>query len=302
MLKVPRQALVGMTADAVVIAGPTASGKSALALEIARRRNGVIINADSMQVYSALWIVTARPSAADLQLADHRLYGHVPALEAWSVARWLAEARSQFEILRSQGRLTIFVGGTGLYITALLEGLSAMPEPDPAVRAHWRKIAVDTPDALHGELVLRDPAAAGKLHPGDRQRLVRALEIFDTTGLPISHFQMAGNRSPVLAKGRIEKHLLLPDRALLHQRINQRFEAMVAAGALEEVAKLAKLHLPPDLPVMKAIGVAQLLACQQGLTTQEQAIALGQAATRQYAKRQSTWFRNQFGAGWQVRA
>lgn len=284
--------------DAILIAGPTASGKSALALEMAQRTGGVIVNADSMQVYSALRVLTARPGAEELALAEHRLYGHVAADAQWSVASWLEDARAVFEELREQGRTAIFTGGTGLYFKALTEGISSMPQPDPAVRAHWRAVALDAPERLHGELAARDPAGAASLRPTDRQRLVRALEIFDTTGRPIAYFQATGQRLPVLSGARVERFLVEPQRAELHKRIDRRFEAMMEAGAAQEVSALLKLQLDAEMPVMKAIGVPQLSAWLRGELALEEAVAAAQAATRQYAKRQSTWFRHQLGEGW----
>ncbi len=217
--------------QAILIAGPTASGKSALALQMARRTGGVIVNADSMQVYDALPVLTARPGPDELAQAEHRLYGHVAADAPWSVALWLADARAQFEELRAQGRTAIFTGGTGLYFKALLEGISAMPEPDPNIRAHWRAVAASEPERLHGELARRDAAGAASLGPADRQRLVRALEVFDSTGMPISHFQARGAREPVLEGAIVERYLVEPARAELHGRIARRFDVMLAAGA-----------------------------------------------------------------------
>jgi tRNA dimethylallyltransferase len=284
--------------EAILIAGPTASGKSALALEMARRTGGVIVNADSMQVYDALPVLTARPTADDLRQAEHRLYGHVGADAPWSVALWLGDARVLFEEMRAQGRTAIFTGGTGLYFKALTEGISAMPEPDPAIRAHWRTVAAIAPERLHGELALRDPAGADVIGPADRQRLVRALEVFDSTGLPIAHFQAQGLREPVLEGARVEQYLVEPDRAELHSRINRRFDAMLDAGALEEVRALLSLQLPPSMPVMKAIGVPQLAAFLGEQITIEEDADAAKAATRQYAKRQSTWFRHQLAGEW----
>jgi len=286
--------------EAILIAGPTASGKSALALEMARRTGGVIVNADSMQVYDALPVLTARPGPEELAQAEHRLYGHVPADAPWSVALWLGEARAQFEELRAQGRTAIFTGGTGLYFKALTEGISVMPQPDPQIRAHWRAVAASEPERLHGELARRDAQGAVLLEPADRQRLVRALEVFDSTGLPIGHFQAHGAREPVLEGVSVERYLVELDRAELHARIARRFDAMLAAGALDEVRALLALDLAPSMPVMKAIGVPQLAALIRGEASLEEAVEAAKAATRQYAKRQSTWFRHQLGGGWGV--
>ncbi len=284
--------------EAILIAGPTAGGKSALALEMARRTGGVIINADSMQVYSSLNVLTARPSATELSEQEHRLYGHIAPDATWSVALWLAQARAEFEALRQQGRTAIFTGGTGLYFKALDEGISAMPEPDPQVRAYWRAVALEDPERLHGELAKRDPQGAAKLVPADRQRLVRALEVFDSTGTPIGTHQALGGRTALLAGVHVERYLVEPERTVLHARIGRRFDAMVEAGALDEVRDLLALGLDPAMPVMKAIGVPHLAAHLKGHFTLDEAIEAAKAATRQYAKRQSTWFRHQSGGGW----
>ncbi len=288
--------------DAILIAGPTAGGKSALALELAAKTGGAIVNCDSMQVYDGLSILTARPDAAALQQADHLLYGHVAPSEHFSVAKWLVQARGTFESLRLQGRTAIFVGGTGLYFKALLEGLSSIPQIDPAIRQHWRAFALTEPEGLHPALLHRDPVAAARLNPGDRQRLVRALEVFDTTGRSIVEFQ-AEMGEPVISPQAIRWQMVVePQREILHQRIEARFDAMLANGVLDEVAKFTALQLPNSLPVMKAIGLTQLSAYLRGEMALQEAVLLSKAATRQYAKRQSTWFRNQFGPEWQRNA
>ncbi|MFL5064157.1 MAG: tRNA (adenosine(37)-N6)-dimethylallyltransferase, partial [Xanthobacteraceae bacterium] len=191
----------------------------------------------------------------------------------------------------------IFIGGTGLYFKALMEGISAMPEPDPQVRAHWRAIALSAPESLHGELARRDPAGAALLEPADRQRLVRALEVFDSTGLPISHFQAQGAREGVLEGARVERYLVEPERSELHARIARRFDAMLAAGAVAEVQKLAARGLDPLLPAMKAHGVPWLRRHLAGELSFAAAAAEGKRDTRHYAKRQATWFRHQM-KGW----
>ncbi|MEZ5870604.1 MAG: tRNA (adenosine(37)-N6)-dimethylallyltransferase MiaA [Nitratireductor sp.] len=279
--------------DVVLIAGPTASGKSALAINRARELGGVIVNADSMQVYDGLQIVTARPGKADLEAARHELYGHVPPSQSHSVAKWLEEARRVFLRLRDEGRVAIFTGGTGLYFAALLNGISDIPEPEAEVRKYWRQRGLEAPAGLYAALQKRDPEAAGMLRPSDTQRIIRALEVFDTTGKSIQHFHRESREQSLLHAMRVESHLVSPPRAILHQRINQRFEAMIASGALEEVEKLMTLGLPAYLPVMKAIGVPQLAAHLRGEIRLDEAVTLAQAASRQYAKRQTTWFRNQ---------
>ncbi len=293
-----RSEFVGERPDAILIAGPTASGKSALAIALAQQSGGVVVNADSMQVYDVLSILTARPGASDLAACEHRLYGHVPPSQAYSVAQWLEAASACLFDLVAQGRTAIFVGGTGLYFTALTQGLSSMPAPAPEIRAAWRARAMTDPQALHGELARRDGEGAGRISPSDTQRLVRALEIFDSTGLPIGHFQREGARTAPLAGLKVERRLLMPARVRLHARISARFDAMLEAGAADEVRALLALDLSPDLPAMKAIGVPQLAAWLRGEVRLEDAAEAAKTASRQYAKRQMTWFRNQFGEDW----
>ena len=284
---------------AVLIAGPTASGKSALAIEIARRTGGAIVNADSMQVYDGLRIVTARPGQADLMLAEHCLYGHVDPGEAWSVARWLGDVGSLLDRLDRKGRPAIFVGGTGLYFSALERGLSQIPAPVEAIRQHWRSVAAAAPGTLHEELARRDPVGASALVAGDVQRLVRALEVIDSTGLPIHHWRRIGRQEALLAGRKVQRFILEPPRMLLHERIGRRFDAMIAEGAIDEVAAfLQRRDLRPDLPVMKAIGLRELGEFIRGNSALEAAAERAKAATRQFAKRQSTWFRGQFDSSW----
>lgn len=287
--------------DAVLIAGPTASGKSALALEVARRHGGVIVNADSMQVYDALAVLTARPGREEMAGTEHLLYGHVPAATAYSVAGWLKDAASALAGIRASGRVAIFVGGTGLYLKALEEGLSPIPDPDPAIRAAWRSVSLSDPGRLHGELMARDSAAAAMLEPGDTQRLVRALEVHDSTGRSILEWQREGRGDALLRGLRVDKWLIEPERGELHRRIDERFDRMLAAGALDEVRALLSHGLATSLPVMRAIGVPQLGGHLRGETDLDTATARAKAASRQYAKRQSTWFRHQMAADWRVR-
>ncbi|MCC2095961.1 MAG: tRNA (adenosine(37)-N6)-dimethylallyltransferase MiaA [Hyphomicrobiales bacterium] len=290
----------GARADAVLIAGPTASGKSALALDVARRMDGVIVNADSMQVYGALSILSARPSPEETREIEHRLYGHVDAAQTYSVAAWLEEARMALGEIRSAGKTAIFVGGTGLYFTALEEGLSPVPGIEDGIREFWRDVALRSPDRLHDELATRDPAAARELDAGDKQRLVRALEVIESTGRSILEWQRQGRAGGVLGDLVSERTLIEPDRAQLHARIERRVDEMIGAGAVGEVEALLARGLPGHLPVMRAIGVPQLAAHLRGEMTLEEAAERIKAATRQYAKRQSTWFRHQLGEGWQV--
>lgn len=282
----------------MLIAGPTASGKSVLALEVARLHGGAVVNCDSMQVYRELRIVTARPDAADLAVAPHHLYGHVPAAIAYSAAAYVGEAATVLRRLRKESRLAVVVGGTGLYFRALEGGLSPMPDIDPAIRAKWRALADEQPERLHGELARRDPAAAARLLPGDRQRLVRALEVIASTGRSILDLQSRSSGRNLLAGMKLVRILIDPPRPLLRQRIEKRFDRMLASGALGEVAALAALALPDALPAMRAIGVREIAAHLGGRITLDEARQRGIDATAQYAKRQSTWFRNQLTSDW----
>lgn len=285
--------------DAILITGPTASGKSALAVELARSHDGVVINADSMQVYDTLRVLTARPDDADMEGIPHHLYGHVPAGQAYSTGVWLREAGALLERLRDEGRMPVFVGGTGLYFKALTGGLSDMPEIPSDIRNRLRsRLLTEGPEALHHELAERDGAVAETLNPQDGQRIVRALEVVEATGQSIAAFQ--GRNGPMIIEpDRARKIVVLPERAILHERINSRFETMLAMGAEAEVRALLALDLPPEMPVMKAIGVAQIAAMLKGEMTRPEVIETGSAATRQYAKRQMTWFRNQMDESWE---
>ncbi|SCB42619.1 tRNA (adenosine(37)-N6)-dimethylallyltransferase MiaA [Rhizobium multihospitium] len=285
--------------DAILITGPTASGKSALAVELARSHDGVVINADSMQVYDTLRVLTARPSEADMEGIPHHLYGHVPAGQAYSTGIWLREAGALVERLRLERRMPVFVGGTGLYFKALTGGLSDMPEIPSDIRNRLRsRLLTEGPEALHRELAERDAAVAETLNPQDGQRIVRALEVVEATGRSIAAFQ--GKNGPMIVDpDHARKIVVLPERAILHERINSRFETMLAMGAQDEVRALLALDLPPEMPVMKAIGVAQIAAMLKGEMTRAEVIETGSAATRQYAKRQMTWFRNQMDASWE---
>jgi tRNA dimethylallyltransferase len=285
--------------DAILITGPTASGKSALAVELARSHDGVVINADSMQVYDTLRVLTARPDEADMEGIPHHLYGHVPAGQAYSTGVWLREAGALLERLRDEGRMPVFVGGTGLYFKALTGGLSDMPEIPSDIRNRLRsRLLTEGPEALHHELAKRDGVVAETLNPQDGQRIVRALEVVEATGQSIAAFQ--GKNGPmIIDPDRARKIVVLPERAILHERINSRFETMLAMGAEAEVQALLALDLPPEMPVMKAIGVAQIAAMLKGEMTRPEVIETGSAATRQYAKRQMTWFRNQMDESWE---
>lgn len=281
---------------AILIAGPTASGKSALATALALRHGGVVVNADSMQVYSDLRTLSARPTIEEEARAPHRLYGHVDGAVNFSAGQYAREATA---LLAEIGdRLPVFVGGTGLYFRALEEGLSDLPPVPDAVRAQLRDWCEGRETgALHAALAERDPQGAAALRPSDRARVMRALEIHAATGRPISDFH--GERIPGPLAGRqLQKIFLAPDRDVLRARIDARFRTMIARGALDEVAALRAKKLDPLLPIMRAHGVPGLIAHLDGVLTLEQAIERGQADTRRYAKRQFTWFRHQMGDGW----
>lgn len=273
----------------ILIAGPTASGKSALALQLARDRGGVIVNADSMQVYEELEILSARPSRADMADVPHRLYGHVPMREGYSVGRFVREVERVLAELDASGAVPVIVGGTGLYLKALLEGLSPIPAIPPAVREHWRAQAERSgPARLHRELVARDPVTAARLSPTDPQRIARALEVMEATGRPLSDWQRERGR-PLLKEEETERLLVLPDRATLHARSEARFDAMMEAGALEEAGRIAALDLDPALPGMRALGLRPLLAHLAGRMTLQEAVAEAKSETQRYIKRQVTW-------------
>jgi tRNA dimethylallyltransferase len=274
---------------ALLIAGPTASGKSALALETAERLNGVIVNADALQVYADLRLLSARPTPEEEARVPHRLYGHVGADQPYSVAAWLAEARREMDAAWEQGRLPIVTGGTGLYFRALELGLAPVPEIPEDVRGHWRSF----PGDLHAELLSRDPAMAAKLLPSDRQRLARALEVVDATGRSLLDWQRDGQSQAPLQGVTLERIFIDLPRDVLYARAEARFDAMLAAGALDEARPLA--HLDPVLPVMKAIGLPELVAHLNGQMTLDEATIRAKTATRNFIKRQLTWWRSQMG-------
>ena len=280
-----------MTDRAILIAGPTASGKSALALALAERCAGVVINADSMQVYRELRILTARPTPEEERRVPHALYGFVPASEAYSVGRYMADAARVIATARAEGRVPVVVGGTGLYFKALLEGLSPIPAVPEAVRAHWRAEARRLGStALHRVLAECDPQTAAVLRPTDPQRVVRALEVFEATGRPLADWQRIPGK-PLLTGQTAVQLVVSPDRTELYRRCETRFEGMLEQGALGEVAALRALALDPKLPAMNALGVAPLLAYLTGEVTLEAAVTQAKADTRRYAKRQLTWLR-----------
>ncbi len=290
---------MGNDLNAILITGPTAGGKSALALEWAKRVDGAVINADSMQVYDTLRVLTARPSPDEMEGISHRLYGHVSALETYSTGAWLRAADAEVKACRKAGKIPIFVGGTGLYFRALAGGLSEMPEVPQEIRDRLRqRLEGEGAEALHLELGACDASGAARIKSNDGQRIVRALEIFQASGKPISYFQgQAGDM--VVDPLRARKFVVLPERSVLHARIDGRFEQMMDGGAVEEVQALLALDPPGDVPAMKAIGVSQISAMLKGQMSRQEVIEKASAATRQYAKRQMTWFRNQMDESWE---
>jgi tRNA dimethylallyltransferase len=279
--------------NVILIAGPTASGKSALALTLARTFGGTILNADSMQVYRDLRIITARPTRAEESRAPHRLYGHVDAAESYSVGRWCTDIASALADTLRIGRVAIIVGGTGLYFKVLTQGLAAVPPVPYEIRAEVRaRLVRDGVAALHAELARRDPGSAARLMPGDRSRITRALEVVLATGRSLLDWQRDG--MPALVDATLAaKVFLAPERAALLARIDARFDAMLTGGAIEEVRALAARKLDPELPAMKAHGVPWLVRVFRGEITMAEAAEGAKRDTRQYTKRQATWFRNQ---------
>ena len=282
---------------AVLIAGPTASGKSALALALAETLGGVIVNADSMQVYRDLRIITARPSPEDEARAPHRLYGHVDAGENYSVGRWCRDVAEALAGTAAQGRVPILVGGTGLYFKALTSGLAAVPPIPADIRTHVRgRLQSEGVAPLFAELIKRDPATAQRLMPNDRSRISRALEVVLATGRSLTDWHREG-LPPLVDPARAVKVFLTCERKQLVARIERRFAVMLEAGALDEAKALAARHLDPLLPAMKAHGVPWLIRHLNGEISIDEAAAGAVMDTRRYAKRQVTWFRNQM-ANW----
>jgi tRNA dimethylallyltransferase len=278
----------------VVIAGPTASGKSALALALAQQIGGVIVNGDSAQVYRDLRVLSAAPTEEDLRQAEHRLYGVRDGTLPCSAADWSAMAREEIADVHASGRTPIIVGGTGLYIRTLLEGIAPVPVIDPEVRERVRE---DSTEENRAKLEALDPEAAARLKPADTARINRALEVILSTGRTLREWQQqrsGGMREEV----ELSALILLPPRKWLYARCDERFAHMIDRGAVSEVEALLSRKLNPNLPIMRAIGVAELSSYLRGETTLDQAIAAGQQATRRYAKRQYTWFAHQPPADW----
>jgi tRNA dimethylallyltransferase len=279
-----------VTALALIVAGPTASGKSALALELADRLGGTIINADAMQVYRELRVLTARPSPEDEARVPHALYGVRPAAEPGSVAWWRDVVLIEMDKARATGRLPILTGGSGLYFASLVEGIAAIPDPGAAARAEARRLLKEIgPAALHARLAQRDPATATNLRPTDSQRIARAWEVWAGTGTGLADWQA---RTAQPSVWRFAAILLDPPREELRAAIKTRFAAMLEAGALEEVRALLALGLDPTLPAMRAHGVPELSAHLRGQISLEEATRRAELVTGQYTKRQATWFRH----------
>lgn len=270
----------------LVIAGPTASGKSALALEIARTQGGVLINADASQLYQPLRILSARPTPAEEAEAPHRLFGILSGHQACSAAQWAALARREIALAHAAGRLPILVGGTGLYLRTLIGGIAPVPPIPETIRSAVR--ALPAPD-LRAALEAEDPAMAARLHPQDPQRNARALEVIRATGRSLLEWQRQ-HSGGIGSDVALDARLLLPDRAALNARIDARFDAMMAAGALDEVRALLALDLPAGSPVLKALGVPPLARHLRGELALAAAVADAKRQTRAYAKRQRTWF------------
>lgn len=277
-----------------LIAGPTASGKSALALALAEKHRGTVINADSMQVYADLRILTARPSEEEEARAPHRLFGHIDGAEACSAARWAAEARGAIAEAHAEDRLPILVGGTGLYLRTLIDGIAPIPEIDPAIRAEVRALPVAE---AHAALTLADPVAATRLNATDTTRVARALEVIRSTGRTLADWQDR-REGGIGGSVQLAPLILLPDRDWLGERIDRRFGMMLATAEDEVRALLARTDIPADAPVLRAIGLDEIGRVLNGEWSSEMALAAGATATRQYAKRQYTWFRRQPPGGW----
>jgi tRNA dimethylallyltransferase len=277
-----------------LIAGPTASGKSALALALAEETSGVIVNADSAQVYRDIPVLSAAPIAADLNRADHRLYGLLDGAEPCSAADWAELAKREIAGLQANGRLPIVVGGTGLYIRTLLEGIAPVPPIDAEIRSRVREASVDENRTRLEEL---DSEAAARLRPGDTTRIARALEVVLSTGRTLADWQ--GQREGGIGdKFELRPLILLPPRDWIYRRCDERFAQMFEGGAIEEVEALLARNLDPDLPIMRAIGVPEIAAFLRRELSREDAISAGQRATRRYAKRQYTWFAHQPPPDW----
>lgn len=277
-----------------LIAGPTASGKTALALHIAQKQPVTVINADSAQVYAHLPILSAQPAATEMATAPHKLFGYLDGRDTCSAARWAQDAKIEIEQAWREERLPLLVGGTGLYLRTLLFGIAPIPEIDPEMRKEVRSLPTD---AAYQALLEEDAASAAALSPNDDSRVKRALEVIRSTGTSIIDWRQR-LEGGIADEVNLRPLILLPPRDWLHDRCDQRFEQMMEQGAVDEVRSLLALNLPADAPVMRAIGVPEISAMLNGEIDRAEAVSRGQAATRQYAKRQYTWFRNQPPKDW----
>jgi tRNA dimethylallyltransferase len=277
-----------------LIAGPTASGKSALALEFAERNNGAIVNADSAQLYRDIPVLSAAPTPEDLSRVEHRLYGVLDGATPCSAADWAAMAKLEIADIHGSGRLPVLVGGTGLYLRTLLDGIAPIPAIDSEIREAVRSTSVEN---NLSQLKHVDPEAAGRLNPGDTTRIARALEVVLSTGKTLAQWQ--GHREGgIAAEVDLRPAILLPPRDWLYRRCDQRFDAMIENGAVEEVSRLLSRELSPDLSIMRAIGVPEIAEYVKGSTSLQETMAAGKQATRRYAKRQYTWFSHQPPRTW----
>ncbi|MGH1349278.1 MAG: tRNA (adenosine(37)-N6)-dimethylallyltransferase MiaA [Methyloligellaceae bacterium] len=277
--------------DAILIAGPTASGKSAFAIEQAQKNNGIIVNSDSMQVYKELRVLTARPSIEDEAVVPHCMYGNVSGATAYSVGQWYEDVKLVLEDCRQSGTVPVFTGGTGMYFSALLGGLSPVPPVPDDIREYWRKQALEVgAPVLHKMLQERDPLMAGQLRPSDPQRLARALEVFDATGISLCEWQKKPG-VPLIDEAKVEKYVISPERDMLYDRCNRRFDIMIEQGALKEVEELSARNFHPDLPIMRALGVKPIQDYLSGKMSLEEVAEISKRDTRRYAKRQLTWLR-----------
>ena len=287
--------------DAILIAGPTASGKSNLALKLAADFNGEIINTDSMQIFPILRVLTARPDDADLAQTVHHLYGTTPLEGPSSVAVWMRDAERVASDIWSRGKTAVFVGGTGLYFRGLEHGLAQVPDIPLDIRASVRqKLTELGSEHLYQQLLAADPLGASLLRPSDGQRIARALEVVLATGQSLKSFQDKPDTGALLSGKSVERYLVMPDRPVLHERINARTVKMMDEGAIDEVRELLSHNLSNELSIMRAIGVKEITQYLAGSLTRDEVIERIRAATRQYAKRQSTWFRGQLKTDWSL--
>ncbi|MEM7619795.1 MAG: tRNA (adenosine(37)-N6)-dimethylallyltransferase MiaA [Pseudomonadota bacterium] len=278
--------------DAILIAGPTASGKSAFALELAEKHNGIIVNTDSMQVYRDLQVLTSRPTQQDMEHIPHTLYGIIPGSQAYSAGQWITDVKEVLAKYRNTNQIPIFTGGTGLYFSALLKGLSPIPDIPQEIRDKWRQQALTQDSAsLHQILAEQDPVMSHQLRPSDTQRIVRALEVFDATGQSLAKWQKKAG-TPLLQEDKTMRYVIIPERDEIYHKCNIRFDLMIAEGALDEVAALHSMHLDAGLPIMRAVGVPPLIAYLEKKISLDEAVERAKRDTRRYAKRQITWLKS----------